>query len=96
MERRKTESITNLLNTYLREVGLETPLNQHRLIELWPEVMGKTINNYTGELFIKNQTLYVRIKSAALKNDMMMNRSEMVQRLNEAVGAYVITDINFI
>ena len=58
--------------------------------------MGKTINNYTGELFIKNQTLYVRIKSAALKNDMMMNRSEMVQRLNEAVGAYVITDINFI
>ena len=96
MERRKTESITNLLNAYLREVGLETPLNQHRLIELWPEVMGKTINNYTGELFIKNQTLYVRIKSAALKNDMMMKRSEMVQRLNEAVGAYVITDINFI
>lgn len=96
MERRKTESITNLLNAYLREVGLETPLNQHRLIELWPEVMGKTINNDTGELFIKNQTLYVRIKSAALKNDMMMNRSEMVQRLNEAVGAYVITDINFI
>ena len=30
MERSKTESITNLLNAFLREQGLETPLNQHR------------------------------------------------------------------
>lgn len=95
MERSKTESITNLLNAFLREQGLETPLNQHRLIEMWPEVMGSAINRYTGEMFIKNQTLYVKIKSAALKNDMMMNRAALVQRLNEAVGAYVISDITF-
>ena len=95
MKRSKTESITNLLNEFLREQGLETPLNQHRLIEIWPEVMGNAISRYTVEMFIKNQTLYVKIKSAALKNDLMMNRAALVQRLNEAVGAYVITDINF-
>ena len=95
MERSKTESITNLLNAFLREQGLETPLNQHRLIEMWPEVMGSVINQQTSNLFIKNQTLHVRIKSAALKSDLMMNRAALVQRLNEAVGAYVITDITF-
>jgi predicted nucleic acid-binding Zn ribbon protein len=93
MKRSKTESITNLLNEFLREQGLETPLNQHRLIEMWPEVMGNAINQQTNDLFIKNQTLYLKIKSAALKNDLMMNRAALVQRLNEAVGAYVITDI---
>lgn len=95
MQRSKTESITNLLNEYLREQGLETPLNQQRLLELWPEVMGSTINRYTTDLFIKNQTLYVKIKSAPLKNDLMMNRSVLVKRLNDAVGAFVISDINF-
>lgn len=95
MERSKTESITNLLNAFLREQGLETPLNQHRLIEMWPEVMGSVINQQTSNLFIKNQTLHVKIKSAALKSDLMMNRAALVQRLNEAVGAYVITDITF-
>ncbi len=93
MERSKTESITNLLNEFLREQGLETPLNQHRLIEMWPEVMGKAINQQTSNLFIKGQTLHVKIKSAALKNDLIMNRAALVKRLNEAVGAYVITDI---
>lgn len=96
MKRSKTESITNLLNEFLREQGLETPLNQHRLIDIWPEVMGSAINRYTGDLFIKNQTLHVKINSASLKNDLMMNRSELVKRLNEAVGAYVISDITFI
>lgn len=96
MKRSKTESITNLLNEFLREQGLETPLNQHRLIDIWPEVMGCAINRYTGDLFIKNQTLHVKINSASLKNDLMMNRSELVKRLNEAVGAYVISDITFI
>ena len=93
MKRSKTESITNLLNEFLREQGLETPLNQHRLIESWPVVMGEAINRQTSDLVIKNQTLHVKIKSAALKSDLMMNRTALVQRLNEAVGAYVITDI---
>ncbi|MBR3478770.1 MAG: DUF721 domain-containing protein [Bacteroidaceae bacterium] len=95
MKRSKTESITNLLNEFLREQGLETPLNQHRLIESWPVVMGDTINRQTGNLFIKNQTLYVKIKSAALKSDLMMTRTSLVKRLNDAVGAFVISDINF-
>lgn len=96
MKRSKTESLTNLLNEYLREQGLETPLNQQRLIEMWPLVMGETINRYTGVLFIKNQTLCVKILSASLKNDLMMNRSTLVARLNEAAGAYVISEITFL
>ena len=96
MKRSKTESLTNLLNEYLREQGLETPLNQQRLIEMWPLVMGETINRYTGDLFIKNQTLCVKILSASLKNDLMMNRSTLVARLNEAAGAYVISKITFL
>lgn len=95
MKRSKAESITNLLNEFLREQGLETPLNQHRLIESWPLVIGEAINRQTSNLFIKNQTLYVKIKSAALKSDLMMNRSSLVKQLNEAAGAYVISDINF-
>ncbi|MBO4452218.1 MAG: DUF721 domain-containing protein [Bacteroidaceae bacterium] len=95
MKRSKTESITNLLNEFLREQGLETPLNQHRLIESWPKVMGEVINRQTSDLFIKNQTLYVKIKSPALKSDLMMNRTSLVNQLNEAAGAYVISDINF-
>ncbi len=96
MKRSKTEALTDILNDCLRQNGLETPLNQYRLIESWNTVVGNTIARYTGDLFIKNQTLYVKVKSSTLKSDLMMGRSSLVRQLNEQVGAYVISDIIFI
>ena len=95
MRKSNTESLTTILRRLLREEGLETPLNQHRLIRSWQEVMGQGIMNYTGNLFIRNQTLHVQIRSAVLRQDLMMSRSTIVRRLNEHVGAQVITDIVF-
>ena len=95
MKKSNTEQIGTILNRYLREEGLETPLNQYRLINSWAEVMGQGIMNYTGERFIKGQTLYVQIRSSILKQDLMMSRATIVRRLNEHVQAQVITDIQF-
>ncbi|MBQ2166256.1 MAG: DUF721 domain-containing protein, partial [Bacteroidaceae bacterium] len=50
---------------------------------------------YTGDIFIKNQTLYVQIRSSVLKQDLMMSRQALVKRLNEHINAQVITDIIF-
>ena len=95
MKKTHTEQIGNLLRRYLREEGIETPLNQHRLINAWADVMGQGILQYTGERFIKGQTLYVQIRSSVLKQDLMMSRAMIVRRLNEHVKAQVITDIQF-
>ena len=83
------------MQRFLREEGLETPLNQHRLINSWGEVMGQGILRYTGDIFIKNQTLYVQIHSSVLKQDLMMSRQALVRRLNEHIKTQVITDITF-
>ncbi len=95
MKRSNTEALSDVLNAFLRQNGLETPLNQYRLVESWTEVVGKTIARYTGDLFIKNQTLYVKVTSPSLKSDLMMGRSSLVRQLNRHVGAYVISDIVF-
>ena len=57
--------------------------------------MGQGISYYTGNIFVKNQTLYVQLKSPSLKSNLMMNRAQLVQQLNDAVGAQVITQIVF-
>ena len=94
MKRKRAICIGDLLRHYLREEGLETPLNQHRLINSWSEVMGNGILKYTGELFIKNQTLHVKITNPALRQDLSMMRSQLLKRLNAEVGAMVISDIH--
>lgn len=95
MFKRKVRSLSELLPEILRHEGLETPLQQKRLIASWDEVVGKPIARYSGERFIKNQTLYVKITSPALRNDLAMSRALLVRRLNETVGAQVIADIRF-
>lgn len=95
MKRGKAESIGDLVRQYLRQEGLETPLNETRMVAAWSEVMGLAITRYTGDVFVKNEVLYVHLKSPALRADLMMNRESLVYRLNQYVGAQVIRDIIF-
>lgn len=95
MKRKNAMSIGTLVQQYLREEGLETPLNQHRLVDSWGEVMGAGIMHYTGDLFIKNQTLWVQLRSSVLRQELSYGTKQIVKRLNEHVGAQVITDIRF-
>ncbi len=91
----KAESIGDILRQYLRQEGLETPLNETRMVAAWAEVMGPVVARYTGDVFVKNQTLYVRLKSPALKANLLMNREAIVRKLNGHVGAQVIQNIVF-
>lgn len=95
MFRRKVQSLDDVLNGFLRREGLEMPLLQHRLLDAWDAVAGKTIAKYTGEKFIKNQTLCVKITNPALRADLTMLQSDLTKRLNEHVGAMVISNIRF-
>lgn len=95
MRRSNAQSLTEILRHLIRQEGLETPLNQYRLVQAWPQMMGEGINRYTQDIFIKNQTLFVKISSAILRNDLYMSRATLVQRLNDHVGTQVITDIHF-
>ncbi|MBR5936339.1 MAG: DUF721 domain-containing protein [Bacteroidaceae bacterium] len=93
MKKNNAENVGGVILQYLRETGLETPLNEHRLIQAWGTVLGPAVSKYTKELKIYNQVLFVTVSSAAMRNELMMRRTELVSRLNSHVGAQVITQI---
>lgn len=93
MFRREVKSLADVLQKLLREEGLEVPLLQKRIVDSWEKVTGRVVARYTTEKFIKNQTLFVKIANPALRQDLSMMRSQLVKRLNEEVGSFVISDI---
>lgn len=95
MERRKEENIGNVLLRYLRQSQLETPLNEYRLIQAWADVVGAQVEQLTQNLRIYNQVLYVSLRSATIRNELQMRRSELIRKLNNKVGANVINNISF-
>lgn len=93
MFRRDVQSLADIIARCLRADGLETPLKQRRVVDAWGGVVGKAVEKYTGEKFIRNQTLFVKITNPALRADLSMMRERLVKNLNAEVGAQVITDI---
>lgn len=95
MKRNNTEQVGDIIRRLLRQEGLETPLNEYRLIDAWKDVVGPVIARYTTNLYIKNQTLYVHLSSSVLRQELSMSRALLIQNLNAQVGSQVIVNIVF-
>lgn len=93
MFKHRVLSLDDVVGQFLRHEGLETPLQQKRLIDAWGKVAGNVVEKYTAEKFIRNQTLFVKIQNPALRSDLSMMRSELVRKLNAEVGSMLITDV---
>ena len=95
MRYHNAEPIGKIMQEYLRETGLETPLMEYRIVQAWSEVAGATVASYTGQVYVRNGTLHVQIHSAPLRQNLMMGQSLLTQRLNNHVGQQVISSIRF-
>ena len=93
MVRRKVQTLTDVLGKALRDGGLESPLLQKRIVDAWDVVVGPTVSRYTQQKYIRNQTLCVKIINPALRQDLSMMRTQLVKRLNEHVGSFVIAEV---
>ncbi len=96
MIKNKPKQLGDLLMQFLRSEGLETPLLEHRIINAWPAVMGDTISRYTTDIYIKNSILWVKLKSPALKQNLLMMHGDITRKLNAYVQSQVITDVHFL
>ena len=93
MFRRKVQTLTDVLGKAVRDGGLETPLLQKRIVDAWDVVVGPTVSRYTQQKYIRNQTLCVKIINPALRQDLSMMRTQLVKRLNDHVGSFVIAEV---
>lgn len=91
----KSQPVHDILLAWLRAEGLETPLLEYRIVQAWSEVMGEVISRYTRQVFVKDGKLQVQLTSPSLRQNLMMEHKRIAQKLNDHVGAYVVSDVSF-
>ena len=96
MRRHEPMSLGDIMKQFLNPADLDEKANEGRLMSYWPELVGPYINAQTERMWIRDRKLHIIIKSAPLLNELMMQRSHLVARLNEITGIDVITDIAFL
>ena len=68
-------------------------MDEMKVVSLWSKVVGPFIASHTIDLFFKNHTLFVRVDSDVLRNELSYSKSLLIQNLNEAVGKSVVEEI---
>lgn len=86
-------SIGDALKDFLKKSRLKSGVQAMQVEDAWEKIMGKTIANYTDKIEIKNSTLFISTNVAPLKNELLYQKEKIIQRVNEALGEKVITEV---
>lgn len=93
MSKHNEHSLKEAIDMLLKVYRLDDKLAEKQLISSWEEVMGKMIANHTTDIAIRNKQLFVTLDSAALRNELSLAKTKIIQMLNKAAGKEVITEI---
>ncbi len=93
MRRSNVQNIGDVVHELLKELRIDEKLKEVGIVNAWYDIMGKKIQRETGRLYVKNRVLFVYLKSAVVRNELMMLRSGIVKALNEKAGGDIIDEI---
>ena len=75
--------IKNLLNIFLKKNNLEKGLLDLEVKKVWHELMENGVSNYTSDVSLKNKTLYIKLSSPALREELSYGKQKLIKLINE-------------
>ena len=98
MSKRDNDSykLSDLIPNMLSENKLQKGMEQFVVKDAWEDVMGKGVMSYTESVSIRNNTLFVKLSSSALKEELNYGRKKIVDMLNGSLKKGLIKSIKFI
>ncbi len=93
MRRQNDQSLGELLKEWLANSPIRHRVYQYRIETIWKEKMGATINQYTTEIKVVRNKVYLHIASASLRQEMAFSREKIRDMLNEELGERFVEEV---
>lgn len=85
--------ISDILKEIISANKLQGGIDQIQVRETWGQIMGNGVVAYTDRIELKNDKLYVWLRSSVLREELMHGRSKIAAMLNEAIGRDLISEV---
>lgn len=89
------QPLGDVLKEVIAQLGVQEKIDEARVVETWASLAGDEINAVTESVWMKGATLYVKITSAAWRQELHMNRRKWRKRLNGALETDLVEEIVF-
>ena len=91
-----TNKLKDLIPQMLKQNKLQKGMDQIYVKEAWAEVMGKGVMNYTESVTLKNNTLFVKLASSTLREELEYGKDKIVKMLNNSLSIISIKSIKLL
>lgn len=95
MRKTNAQPLKEAIQDYLKAMKMHGKLREVNLIGQWEKQVGPTITKATKEIYVKDKKLFVWLNSSVIRNELMLIREPLKNKLNELAGSDVITEIVF-
>ncbi|PSQ77689.1 MAG: DUF721 domain-containing protein [Bacteroidetes bacterium QH_7_62_13] len=84
-----------VLKEVIDRLDVQKEIDEARVVETWAALAGAEINGVTDSVWMDGSTLYVKIASAAWRQELHMNRRKWRERLNGELATNPVDEIVF-
>ena len=74
---------------------MKTSVAEHRAVSAWRELLGEGVSHYTKNVYFRRNVLHVQLSSSVLRAELIMNKRNLIDKLNEHAGMEIVKDIVF-
>jgi len=93
MRRNKTITLGEALSDLIREYRLEKGLKEAEVLNIWESIAGKVITARTKRTYLRDGVLHIYLTSSVVRNELMMLRDSIKNRINSRAGEEVVREI---
>lgn len=86
-------SLQDILKEFIQVNKLDSGMDKIDVEQAWKNLMGNGVNNYTEEVLLKRTTLYVKLSSAVLRNELSYGKDKIIKMINEEMGKEVVKSL---
>ena len=96
MRKTNDKYLKEALEQMLKVYKIKRRFDETAVVAHWPNFVGKAVANRTKEIYVHERKLFLRIESSVIKNELMMIRSQIIDKINEDAKGILVEEIIFL
>lgn len=96
MRKANDKSIKEAIEQMMQVYKIKRKFDETGIIAHWPNIVGKAVASRTKEIFVLDKKLFLRIESSVIKNELMVVRNQIIERINNEANTVLIEEVVFL
>ena len=96
MGRTNDKSLKEAIEQMLQVYKIKRKYDETGIKTSWPELVGKSVANRTKEIYIHDKKLFLRIESSVIKNELVLMRAQILDKINNDAKVILVEEIIFL